>query len=381
MKLFFTDAEFCIEGLSRPDIPFLCDRCMELVEEPNRYLQYVATVRGRTQSPATWRTYGDHLLEFFAFLEDNELSWTEVTIQVLAAWRDGMLERRCSRNTVNQRLRGVHAFYEWAKHHGMVATMPFATHDVQVARPMPFLGHLDVSGGRAQAGELTLRTIPPAPSFLRLDNGVRFLDALTPARVRLMGYLMLLTGMRREEVVALDFRALPNPAGHNPDKALPMILDGRTTPTKGSKPRIVMLPFDLAVALANYCTFERHRLQRQFWSRHGHETTRLFLSRHGEELSVKSLNHAFSQASRRIGISCHPHMLRHTFGTYELLRMQREYGASQALLWVKDRMGHSSISTTERYVHAADLIRHDAVDGYQRDLCEALCHGHPQTEA
>lgn len=381
MKLFFTDAEFCMEGVRRPGIPFLCDRTMELVDAPNRYLRYVATVRGRTQAPSTWRTYGDHLMEFFAFLEDNELLWTHATTPAMAAWRDAMVERQCSLNTVNQRLRGVHAFYKWAERHGMVTATPFATQDVQVGRPMPFLGHVDASGGRARANELTLRTFAPLPKFLRLDKAVRFLEALTPARARLMGYLMLLTGMRREEAVALDYRALPDPAGHDPDKALPMLLDGRMTPTKGSKERTVMVPFDLAVALDSYCTFDRHTLQRRFARQHGHQTTRLFLSRRGEELSVKSLNHAFAQASRRTGITCHPHMLRHTFGTYELLRMQRDHGESQALLWVKDRMGHSSISTTESYVHAADLIRHDAVDGYQRDLCEALRHGHTQAEA
>jgi integrase len=381
MKLFFTDSDFQIGGVPRPCIPFLCDRRMELVDAPNRYLWYVAAVRGRTQAPATWRTYGSHLLEFFAFLEDNDLQWTDVTVGTIAAWRDAMLERHCNRNTVNQRLRGVRTFYEWAQREGLVRTVRFTTQDVHVVRPTAFLGHIDASGGRTQVIELTLRTATPMLKFLRLDKAIRFLDALTPARVRLMGYLMLLTGMRREEVVALDYRALPNPAGRDPRKALPMILDGKTTPTKGSKPRTVMLPFDLAVALMDYFTFEWPAHLRQFERRHSFETTRLFLSRHGEQLSVKSLNHAFAQASRKTGIACHPHMMRHTFGTYELLRMERDKGQSQALLWVRERMGHSSITITERYIHTTDLIRHDVTDGYQQDLCEAIRHGHPPTEA
>ena len=68
-------------------------------------------------------------------------------------------------------------------------------------------------------------------------------------------------------------------------------------------------------------------------------------------------------------------MLRHTFGTYELLRMSRNRDQSLALLWVKERMGHSSMQTTEKYIHATDLIEHDAVDGYQFDICEALRNG------
>lgn len=381
MKLFLSDAEFRIDGISRPGVPFLCDRLMELVAAPNRYLQFVATVRGRTKSPATWITYGNHLLEFFAFVEANELAWCDVTIGVVAAWRDAMLERGCARSTVNQRLRCVHAFYLWAERQELVRTIPFVTELIQVGRPAGFLAHVGARGGLTQANELTLRTATPTAQFLRLDKAIQFLDALTPKRVRLMGYVMLLTGMRREEVVALDYRVLPNPAGCAPGKALAMELDGSTTPTKGSKPRTVMVPYDLAVALAEYFTFEWPKLLRLHKRRHGRESTRLFLSRYGDELAVKSLNDAFVVAGKRTGIVCHPHVMRHTFGTYELLRMEYDRGQSQALLWVRDRMGHSSITITQRYVHAADLIRHDEVDGYQKDLCEALRRGNPSPKA
>ncbi len=379
MKLFLTDCNFSLGGTSHPGIPFLCDNRMELVDAPNRYLRYVATVRGRSRAPATWRTYADHLFEFFSFLEANNLPWTSCGIEAMATWRNAMLARKCSRNTVNQRLRCVQAFYGWAQRQGLVQVLPFSTQDVTVARPPRFLSHLDVSGGRVQANELTLRTTETPPTFLRLGDAVRFLDALTPARVRLMGYLMLLTGMRRDEVVHLDYRALPNPAGQSPNSALPMVLDGVASPTKGSKRRTVMVPFDLAVALMEYLTFNRHPLQREYSRRNGSETTRLFLSQRGEELSPKSLNRAFTAASKRTSITCRPHVLRHTFGTYELLRMKRTHGEDRALLWVRERMGHSSISTTEIYIHAADLIQSDAVDGYQRDLCEALRHGHSPT--
>ena len=137
-----------------------------------------------------------------------------------------------------------------------------------------------------------------------------------------------------------------------------------------------MLPYDLAVALAEHFTFQWSKQQRAFKQRHGRETTRLFLSQYGNELSRKYLNNAFDKASQRTGITCTPHMLRHTFGTYELIRMMRKREEKQALLWVKDRLGHSSIMTTEMYVHAVDLIQHDTIDGYQQILCKALRDGY-----
>src|SRR5450830_23816 len=101
MKLYFTDSGFIWKGLARPDIPFLCDGEMNLVNAPNAYLRYIATVKGRTRSENTWRTYGNHLYEYFSFLEANTLRWDAVSQTEIAAWRDTMLERQCARSTVN----------------------------------------------------------------------------------------------------------------------------------------------------------------------------------------------------------------------------------------------------------------------------------------
>jgi site-specific recombinase XerD len=376
MKLFFTNSEFLVVGVPRPNIPFLCDAEMELVDAPNHYLLYVATVKGRTRSEATWSTYGNHLFEFFAFMEANGLQWEKVNQSQIAAWRDAMLERNCKRSTVNQRLRCVHAFYDWAAKQGLTHSLPFSTEEIWVAKPRGFLAHVDASGGRLDANELTIQTHHLLPQFLHMDKAIRFLNSMTPHRLKLMGYLMLLTGMRREEVVGLDYRVVPNPAGNDPNKHLPMILDGSITPTKGDKTRTVMLPYDLAVALNDYFTFKWPKLFALYKRKYGKESTLFFLSQGGDELSIKGINNAFKKVSKKSGIYCHPHMLRHTFGTYELLRMGKKKGGSLALLWVRDRMGHSSITTTEKYIHATDLVKHDDIDGYQADVCEALRNGH-----
>lgn len=376
MKLFITREEFVSAGVTYPGVPFLVDRDMELVRAPNLYLRYIAMVRGRTSSPKTWLTYGSNLYEYFAFLEWNDFVWDAVTIRHLAAWRDSMLMRKCKRTTVNQRLRCVHAFYRWATLNAFAHSVDLDIESIQVPRPKGFFAHIDASGGRVQTNPLTLQTYKQLPKFLQLDQAKRFIEALSPSRLKLMGYLMLLTGMRREEVVGLDRRVVPNPAGHNPGKQLPMELNAALTPTKGSKTRTVMLPYDLAVALWDYLTWSRSKLAIQYKRSHGKESTRFFLSESGEELSIRHLNNTFAQTSAKTGIRCTPHQLRHTYGTYELLRMKEKYTESQALLWVRDRLGHSSITTTEQYIHAAGLAKADAVDGYQAEICEALRRGH-----
>jgi site-specific recombinase XerD len=377
MDLFFTDASFVVEGVPRPDIPFLCNDEMELVVPANRWLRHVAIIKGRTRSRQTWRTYGGNLYEFFAFLEANGLQWDQVNQSQIAAWRDAMLARGCKRSTVNQRLGTVDMFYEWQMREGITHTLPFNREDVWVAKARGTLERPDASGGRFAANEAKLKTFEAMPRFLHLSKAVEFCESLSPVRLKLMGYQSLLTGMRREEVVGFDVRAFPNPAGCDPSKSVPMFLDPDLTPTKGHKERMVMIPYDLALAMSHYLTFVRPKLAALHRKQFGKDTTRFYLSRTGEELAVKGVNNAFTKHGIKIGFHVHPHLLRHTFCTYELVRVSKKEGETKALLWVAERAGHSSLETTRNYIHACDLIKNDldAVDGYQEEVCRKLRHG------
>jgi site-specific recombinase XerD len=375
MQLFFTDSSFIWNGVERPGIPFLCNDEMELVTVPNLFLRHVATVKGRTRSRNTWRTYANHLYEFFSFLETNGLNWLTLTETLMAAWRDEMTVRGCSGTTVNQRLNCVQSFYKWAINSKIISDMPFSTEEIRISKHSGMLAHVDSSGNKFTANELTLKTIKAQPKFLILKDALIFLNSLSPRLLKLMGYLALVTGMRREEITGLSYHVLPNPCGYDPKKQLPMNLDGKITPTKGMRPRIVMLPYDLAVMIWNYFCQEWPKRNNKYKQKNKKDSDKLFLSEYGDEFSIRYLNNSFVKTSKRIGISCQPHMLRHTYGTYELLRMSEKYGQTKALLWLKERMGHSSISTTEIYVHTIDLLKNTDVDGYQQEIIQALYHG------
>lgn len=374
MKLFFTDGEFKVYGQPYPGIPYLVDNEMALASVPNDYLFNVAVVRGRTASPRTWATYGNHLYEFFGFLEANGLAWDAVNKTHLAAWRDSMLARGCKPSTVNQRIGAVSAYYRWAQRENRIGRLPFHTEDVTISKPAGFLAHISAKGNRTQANKLTLRTPKSLPRFLHTEQAKRFVATLSVRRNRLMAYLMWLCGLRREEVAGLNLKVLPNPAGQSPGKGLKMTLDADLTPTKGNKSRWVLVPYDLAVQLWDYLVFERPTLAKKYQTKHGRgaSTDHLFLSEHGDPLSLEGMNNVYSKASKKCGIKCTPHMLRHTFGTYEFLRMSEQKSADGALHWVRDRMGHESIATTEKYIHAADLVSHDEIDAYQADICALL---------
>lgn len=371
MRLFFTDSTFIKDGAAQSGIPFLADAEAALVDSANRYLYYIARIRGRTSAPATWRTYGDHLYEFFSFLEENNLNWDQVGASHLAAWRNGMLNRKLKRNTCNSRIRTVSAFYTWCKQQNLVGHIPFDREEVFVRKPKGFLAHVDASGNKIEANELTLPSTRPLPKFMTLRQAATFIPALSPERTQLVAWLMVLCGLRREESAGLDMRVLPSPAGHDPQKSIKMTLDPALTPTKGSKERWVNLPYPLAGRLHDYLMSERPSLAKKYKKKYGRHTTKLFLTQFGEELSLDGLDGQFQKASESTGIKCHPHMLRHTFAVHELIRMSGKPKIN-ALTWVSDRLGHACISTTQVYLTAADLVDHSDMDGYVTELLDAM---------
>jgi site-specific recombinase XerD len=156
-----------------------------------------------------------------------------------------------------------------------------------------------------------------------------------------------------------------------------MNLDPDRTPTKGAVERVVYVPYDLGRQLAQYVTFARGPLLKEYRKRVGErqKSTSVFLNKHGEPVSLAGIQNEFQRASRESGVKATPHVLRHTYATYEFLRLSEREGRDRALLWVKDRLGHSSIQTTEIYLHAADLVSHEETDNYHAEIYAILRDG------
>ncbi|TGS73062.1 recombinase XerD, partial [Mesorhizobium sp. M8A.F.Ca.ET.181.01.1.1] len=101
-------------------------------------------------------------------------------------------------------------------------------------QPQGFLAHVDASGGRQLANELTIRQTSALPKPLS-PVALRRVMAGLGARDRLIIEWAVTTGMRRMEVAGLRLRALPR-------SSLDALVAVKIEATKGGKTRTVYPP-------------------------------------------------------------------------------------------------------------------------------------------
>jgi site-specific recombinase XerD len=72
----------------------------------------------------------------------------------------------------------------------------------------------------------------------------------------------------------------------------------------------------------------------------------LFISRRGRPISIPGVRWILSRYAQRSGIgkNIHPHSLRHSFATHMV-------NSGCDVRVVQEMLGHSSLSTTQRYTH------------------------------
>ncbi|MCC6789923.1 MAG: tyrosine-type recombinase/integrase [Hyphomonadaceae bacterium] len=372
-QLLFTTAAVRPHGAALPGVPMLIGDDMALIEPACAWLMHVALVRGRTRSAATWRTYGEALYDWWQTLTANGWAWDDVSARELAAYRDSMLNgtrsaphRRYARATINQRLRVVAMFYAWAHGSNLVDRSPAEAVDAVRVRARPsMLAHVDASGGKRQALELTLRAAPRPPRVLETETLRRVMDRLS-ARDRLIATWALTTGMRRGEVAALPAAVVSVPASERFDAApvQPVLLDV----TKGGRPRYVYPPTPLVDRTRAYVREERAVAVRRAHARDVQyiEPAALFLTEHGHPITPRRVGAMFSSACQAAGVASSFHALRHTFATRALVLLQRQverFPDLNPLLVVQTLLGHADLSTTGIYLElvACDLVAAEEV--------------------
>jgi integrase/recombinase XerC len=255
-------------------------------------------------SPHTLRSYRADLLEFVRHAGQGETGeWlAAVDTRTVRAFLVRLHERGLDAVTIARKLAAVRSWFRFLVRRGVL--------ERNVAR--------EVRGPR---------TPQKLVSFLPIDEASVLMDARPaggPERGRDAAVLELLyaSGLRVSELVGLDLDDV--------DRARQTV----RVLGKGRKERIVPYGSRASSALA------AHLASR------GDARGPLFANRRGGRLTVRSIHSIVRRRALACGITrrVSPHTLRHTFATHLL-------DAGADLRMIQELLGHSRLSTTQRYAH------------------------------
>lgn len=271
----------------------------------------------RNLSPATLTAYRGDLTRLHAFLADylgrgsDDLAPGDVDTVAVRAFLAAMSRDGLSRRSQARALSAVRGLFRFACRRGRLEANP-------------------ADGVRAPKQEKTL------PRHLRpgeVENLVEAPDGDAPLvrRDRAIMELLYATGLRVGELVGLDWRDLD--------------LGARVLRVMGKGGKERMVPFGRAAAAALKAWLDDWETVRAR-ARAGDRREPVFLNCSGGRLTDRSVRRVLDRhaAGAALGQDVHPHMLRHTFATHML-----EEGAD--LRTIQELLGHSSLSTTQRYTH------------------------------
>ena len=270
-------------------------------------IDYRRHLKRRNYSPNTVNNYLYSIKQFVIWLQ---IPIEKVTHQDMSVYIDYLLSRRRSPQTINTSLLRIRGFYDYLRH----------DKGLQIENPV-------------RRG-MSLRVPKPLPLYLRDEDVDRFLSVITKARDLAMFTIMLRCGLRVQEVADLTKDAIDMQARRL------LVLSG-----KGRKDRVTYLSDDAT-----------EELQRYLQQRSSSRIKKVFLvekgTYKGKPLSVRGIKKRMEYYAKKSGVKISCHRLRHTMATQLL-------NADTDLVVVQSLLGHSNITTTERYgkIHNAKTRR------------------------
>ena len=192
------------------------------------------------------------------------------------------------------------------------------------------------------------------------DDLLRVLDATAGSDLEPLLRLMIATGMRQGEALALSWSDLTishQLTGLKPRVRISATVDPVTGLLGPTKTRESARTIRLSVALADILNDHRRRMAARGWS--SDDAAPVFVNEAGNRLGADSLRQQLKRACARAGVQpFSPHAIRHRYATTRLT-------AGDAPLSVSRSMGHTRVSTThDLYGHGdgSDLAPLDELD-------------------
>jgi integrase/recombinase XerC len=268
----------------------------------------------------TRRNYHNDLTQFLAFLRENEpIVWDQgeaalnkinhLIIRGFIAY----LLRKNSKTTIARKIAALNSFFRFLIKESFIASNPVQA----ISAPKPE---------------------KVVPCFLSVDEIFSLIEQPDhennlSRRDRAILELMYSCGLRVSEVVSLNLGDLDPPQGN-------LKVTG-----KGNKERMCPIGTKALEAIQDYLIV-RSNLEAK--RKDQGKSPALFLNHRGARLTTRSIGRMINKYARFLTMfrPVHPHAIRHTFATHLL-------DAGADLRAIQELLGHSSLSTTQKYTHVS----------------------------
>jgi len=273
--------------------------------------RYRRSLKRKNYAAHTVKAYLNVIAQFTCWLT---IPLASVTRTEIGAYTDHLFQKRLSPKTITCHLQILRGFYDYLiSDEGMVLANPIR--------------------------KISIRLPKPLPRHLTDEQVANLFSVITKPRDRAMFMLMLRSGLRVEEVARLTVDA--------PEYRMRELF---VRCGKGAKDRVVYLSDDAHAALSAYLHQRTSPAKELFLVEKGPQK--------GKPIAVRSIQKRIEYYARKSGLEVSCHCLRHTLATQLL-------NADAQLSSIQDLLGHTHVTTTERYCRVANLK-------VQRDYFKAM---------
>jgi integrase/recombinase XerC len=296
-----------------------------------QFLNYLRSVRN--SSPHTLRSYQNDLSQFITFLTPPGVETpplADVTHLMIREFVAHLHDLNLEKSSIARKLAAIRSFFKYAVREGLVMRNP-ARLVATPKLPKRIPSVLSAEDLNAFLDGVVAR--PATTSGRRKRPGAPDEKRVLVRRDRAILELLYASGLRVSELTGLNLADMDR-------KELMLRVRG-----KGNKERIIPFGGKAEQALEAYGP-TRDEILRKAGSKGNYQA--VFLNHLGTRLTPRSVARIVKKYVRLINVNwdLHPHSLRHAFATH-LLADGADLRAIQELL------GHSSLSTTQRYTHAS----------------------------
>jgi integrase/recombinase XerC len=282
----------------------------------------------KRSSPKTVEHYLRDLVTLEAFLREKFTptpTIADITLLALRGWLASRTKGRVAA-TLSRNVSTVRSFFKWARKHGLVTDDPTA-----LLRAPKLRRKLPETMSVPDAGRLMA-----APAERTRPTKRRDLARMTASLRARDGFLLELiygSGLRVSEAVGLNLEDVSEGGG------TARVLG------KGSKERVVPLG---GPTLTAWRLWLKQRPKMADPRTGELDQKAVFIGRAGRRITVRQVQYLLAEygelATGAPGV--HPHQLRHACATHLL-------DAGADLRMIQELLGHSSLSTTQRYTHVS----------------------------